>query len=111
MPWKETCPMEQRMEFVIQYRSGTLNMAALCRLFGISRQTGHKWVNRFSLRRGEASLTELSRRPHRSPTATPPLLVDRIVARRKQFPNWGARKLLQLLRLQSPILDTQQPLR
>ena len=44
MPWKEICPMEQRMEFVIQYRSGTLNMAALCRLFGISRQTGHKWV-------------------------------------------------------------------
>ena len=86
MPWKETCPMEQRMEFVIQHRSGTLSMAALCRLFGISRQTGHKWVNRFSLRRGEASLTELSRRPHRSPTATPPLLVDRIIARRKQFP-------------------------
>ena len=22
MPWKETCPMEQRMEFVIQHRSG-----------------------------------------------------------------------------------------
>src|SRR5438045_2402073 len=60
MPWKETCPMDQRMEFVIQHRSGTISMAALCRLFGVSRQTGHKWVNRFSPRRGEASLEELS---------------------------------------------------
>src|SRR5438105_3517010 len=62
MPWKETCPMDQRMEFVIQHRSGTISMAALCRLFGVSRQTGHKWVNRFSPRRGEVSLEELSRR-------------------------------------------------
>jgi transposase len=102
MPWKETCPMDQRMEFVIQHRSGAISMAALCRLFGISRQTGHKWVNRFSPRRGAQSLEELSRRPHHSPAATPKLLVHRIVARRKQFPSWGARKLLELLRIQWP---------
>ncbi|HET9753775.1 MAG TPA: IS481 family transposase [Myxococcales bacterium] len=90
------------MEFVIQHRSGTLTMAELCRLYGISRQTGHKWVNRFSPRRGESSLEELSRRPHHSPTATAQLLVDRIVARRKQFPTWGARKILELLQMQWP---------
>jgi len=44
MPWKETCPMEQRMQFVIEHRSGTISMAALCRVFGISRQTGYKWL-------------------------------------------------------------------
>src|ERR1700737_225917 len=102
MPWKATCPMEQRMEFVIQHRSGSISIAALCRLFGISRETGYKWVNRFSLRRGEASLEELSRQPHHSPTATPAILVSRIVARRKQFPTWGARKILWLLQLQWP---------
>ena len=24
MPWKETCPMDQRMQFVIEHRSSTL---------------------------------------------------------------------------------------
>ena len=43
MPWKETCPMDQRLDFVIRHRSDPISMAALCRLFGISRQTGHKW--------------------------------------------------------------------
>ena len=109
MPWKETCPMDQRMEFVIQHRSGTISMAALCRLFGVSRQTGHKWVNRFSPRRGEASLEELSRRPHRSPTATQKLLVERIVARRKRFPTWGARKILLLLHKQWPKIQWPAP--
>src|SRR5690242_4790459 len=102
MPWKETCRMDQRMEFVLRFRSGSISMAALCRVFGVSRQTGHKWVNRFSPRRGEASLEELPRRPHHTPTATPEGLVSRIVARRKQFPTWGARKILWLLQLQWP---------
>jgi transposase InsO family protein len=94
--------MDQRLEFVIQHRSGTISMAALCRLFGISRQTGYKWLGRFSLRRGEDSLRELSRRPHHSPSATSALQVARIVARRKQFPTWGPRKILWLLRRQWP---------
>ena len=66
--------MEQRMQFVIEHRSGTISMAALCRVFGISRQTGYKWLNRFSLRHGESSLEELSRRPHHTPTATAKIL-------------------------------------
>jgi putative transposase len=109
MPWKATCPMQQRLQFVIEHRSGTISMAALCRVFGISRQTGYKWLDRFSLRRGEASLEELSRRPHHSPTATLALQVGRIISRRKQFPNWGARKILWLLRLQWPKVRWPSP--
>lgn len=109
MPWKETCPMEQRLQFVIEHRSGTLSIAALCRLYGISRQTGHKWLNRFSPRLGEASLEEHSRRPVRMPAATPPWAVEKIVARRKAFPTWGARKLLWLLRQQWPKVHWPAP--
>jgi putative transposase len=98
MPWKATCPMEQRLEFVIAYRSGEISVAALSRVFGVSRQTAHKWLKRFSLRRGEASLQEHSRRPLHSPTATSAFAVQKIIARRKQHPTWGARKLLWLLR-------------
>jgi putative transposase len=98
MPWKDTCPMEQKLQFIIESRSGTLTMTALCALFGISRQTGYKWRSRFSLRRGEASLEEHSRRPHRTPLETPKKLVDRILRCRHHHPTWGPRKLLAYLR-------------
>jgi transposase InsO family protein len=102
MPWKVTCQMDQKLEFVIAHRSGKISVSALSRLFGISRQTAHKWLNRFSVRRGEASLQERSRRPLHSPTATSPFVVEKIVARRKQHPTWGARKLLWLLQQHWP---------
>src|SRR5580698_168835 len=97
MPWKATYPMEQKLEFVSQHRYGKISVAALSRVFGVSRQTAHKWLKRFSLRRGEASLQELSRRPLHSPSATSAWVVDKIISRRKQHPTWGARKLLWLL--------------
>jgi len=109
MPWKETCPMDQRLQFIIEHRSGTTSMAALCRLFGISRQTGYKWLNRFSPARGHSSLEDLPCAPLRSPNATAAIVVERIVARRKQFPNWGARKLLLLLRKQWPYIRWPAP--
>src|SRR5258708_999593 len=109
MPWKETCPTDQRLDFVVAHRSGTISMAALCRMFGISRQTGYKWLNRFSPGQGASSLEDLPCRPDRSPNATVGIVVDRIIARRKQHPNWGARKLLLLLRKQWPYIRWPAP--
>jgi len=47
MPWKETCPMKERSRFVVEQESGRYAMAELCRIFGISRETGYKWVARY----------------------------------------------------------------
>jgi hypothetical protein len=47
VPWKETCRVDQRRRFVLEWRSGTVSKTALCQLFGISRQTGYKWAGRF----------------------------------------------------------------
>ncbi len=72
--------MEQKRQFILQWRSGTMSRAALCQLFGISRQTGYKWVGRF--RRGALgweSLADPSRRPKRIPRATPTKLVKLIL--------------------------------
>jgi hypothetical protein len=96
--------MDQRLDFVIACRSGTVSISALCRLFRISRQTGHKWLKRFSPGDGAASLKERSRKPLRNPEATPARLAARIVAYRKQHPTWGARKLLWLLFIHWPKL-------
>lgn len=50
MPWKETCRMKERIKFILEWEKrwdegeGQVNMAALCREFGVSRQCGYKWV-------------------------------------------------------------------
>ena len=53
MPWTETDVMKERVKFVLEWErrwnegEGRVNMAALCRAFGISRQTGYVWVRRY----------------------------------------------------------------
>ena len=42
MPWMETEPMFQRMEFVMRVESGLYTMAEACRRSGVSRKTGYK---------------------------------------------------------------------
>ena len=42
MPWRETCPMEQRLEFVREYESELFTMTELAAQYGISRKTGYK---------------------------------------------------------------------
>jgi putative transposase len=101
MPWEATDAMKERTKFVLEWErrwkeaeGGPVNMAELCRMFGVSRQTGYKWVERF---RGAGfaitGVEERSRRPHRSPEALPAELEDLIVEARKRWPKWGPRKL------------------
>ena len=68
MPWKETCAMNERLGFVCEVERGERTMSELCRVFGISRKTGYKWLERYR-ELGEAGLEELSRAPHHHPNA------------------------------------------
>ena len=69
MPWSETSPMDERMQFVADVRRAHESMTALCDRYGISRKTGYKWWTRYEAE-GPTGLREHSRRPHTSPTAT-----------------------------------------
>ena len=42
MPWRETSPMEQRLQFVQEYESGLFTMTELAAEYRISRKTGYK---------------------------------------------------------------------
>ena len=64
MPWKETCPMDEKMSFVAECLRGDVPMAALCEDYGISRKTGYKWLGRYR-EHGPAGLEDRSRAPHR----------------------------------------------
>ena len=102
MPWRKVDVSDQRLEFVVRASEPGSCMAALCREYGVSRQTGHQWLKRYQESGATAVLEERSRRPHRSPGATESDLVEAITALRRDKPDWGARKLLKLLSRKHP---------
>ena len=66
MPWKETDPMNERVQLIAAYLSEVFSMTELCERFGIRRNTGYKWVRRYT-EQGVVGLQEQSRAPHRCP--------------------------------------------
>ena len=59
-------------------------VARTCRHFGISRTVFYRWKRRFD-ELGEAGLADRPRTPHRSPRATPPAVVSKILYLRQQY--------------------------
>jgi len=104
MPWNETTPMDQKMQFIADYLRGELGMTELCQMYGISRKTGYKFVNRY-LSAGPEALEEHSRRPLTHPNQTPEHIVQAILEMRRRHPSWGAKKLLPLLEKRHPRWD------
>ena len=94
MPWEVDSAVSLRQEFVTFAAGADANVSALCRRFGISRQTGYKWLGRHGQ---AAGLSDRSRRPHRSPLKTDDAVEKRVVELRQLHPAWGARKLRRRL--------------
>ena len=65
MPWKETRAMDQRVQFIGDWQKGTFKKVELCRVYGISRVTADKWIERYEAE-GVEGLKERSRRPARA---------------------------------------------
>lgn len=92
MPWKQVSAMDQREEFVHLALLEGANRRELCRRFGISPETGYKWLNRF--RAGEdKGFADRSRRPLASPLQLARAAEERICEVRAAHPAWGARKI------------------
>ncbi len=101
MPWRETSPMDQKTQFIADYLRDSLSITELCELYGISRKSGYKWMDRY-LRHGPAGLDERSRKPRRSPNQTPEHVVATILQARQRHPAWGGKKLLAILQKRHP---------
>lgn len=101
MPWRETSPMEQRLQFVHEYATGLFTMTELATQYEISRKTGYKWVAEYAAG-GASALQDRSRRPHHSPHAIAPEFVDAILAVRRRHPLWGPKKLLAVAARRAP---------
>jgi hypothetical protein len=68
MPWLATDAMKERTKFVLKWEErvseaegGRVNLAELCRVSGISRQTGYEWIGRYRETGKMASLVEAER--------------------------------------------------
>lgn len=97
MPWREMRPMDQRKEFVREYRRGLYTMTELAERYGISRKTGYALVRRVE-ELGVAGLQPQSRRPHTSPHQTPDHVAALLVDAKRKHPAWGPAMLLDWLR-------------
>ena len=95
MPRKEVSVMDERLRFVARVLEGE-PMTDLCREFGISRKTGYKIFNRYR-EEGPVALCDRSRRPMRYANQLPDQIERLLVATKKEKPNWGARKIRELL--------------
>ncbi len=97
MPWKETTIMEQKIEFICEWRTGKYTITELCRGFGISRPTAYKIIDRFE-KKGYDGLIELSKKPKGThPNATNEKVVNSILELKEKHKLWGAKKIWKLL--------------
>ena len=87
--------MKLKEEFVLKALEPDRCMKALCGEYGVSRQTGYKWVLRFKAQ-GLPGLEERSRRPRGSPIATSGEVVLQVLELRRKY-GWGPKKLHKLL--------------
>ena len=101
MPWKETCPMDEKLSFIAECLRGEFPMVALCEDYGISRKTGYKWLGRYR-ERGAAGLVERPRAPRCHGRSMAPALAEAIIALRRARPHWGPRKLRAVLMGEQP---------
>lgn len=103
MPWSETSAMEQRVQFIRDWRRARLSMSELCDVYGVSRKTGYKWLQRY-LGEGPEGLEERSHAATEVHNKTPDEVVQVLLQARLRHPSWGAKKLLKIVHDQRPEL-------
>src|SRR4029453_8088891 len=101
MPWKETCPMDQRVAFIAEWLRDEWTMTELAERYRIRRKTAHKWADR---NEGDPTggLADRSRAPRAHGGAMADPIRDAILALRCRHPHWGPKKLRAVLRERQP---------
>jgi transposase InsO family protein len=94
MTWKAVSVMEQRHELVRLAMMEGANRRELFRRFGVSPETGYKWIGRAV---GGSDFADQSRKPLSSPLRCSDAIEHAVLTLRDQHPAWGARKLEAVL--------------
>lgn len=103
MPWNVSGVLEKRKEFLVDYESGDWTVSQLCRMYGISRVTGHAVLRNWRAQ-GESGLEPRSRAPLRHPNQTCSEIESLVLGLRREHALWGPRKLKVVLEKRHPEL-------
>lgn len=103
MPWRETWAMDQRVRFVLAAERAESMMSKVCREFGISRETGYKWLKRYRAE-GLEGLRDRSRAPHQHGRALDGAVRRAAIALYDEY-GWGPKKLRPKLAERHPELE------
>jgi putative transposase len=91
MPWKETRTMDLRVQVIREYNEGE-SISALGDIYGVSRKTIYKWIERHQVE-GMAGLADRRRTPLHSPGKVSEEMVAHIITARERW-RWGGRASL-----------------
>jgi len=86
-----------RKELLERVAGGKASVRQVCEQLGVSEKTFYKWRARYK-QWGELGLENQSRRPRHSPKRTDVSLQAEVLEIRRQYPDWGARKIESLLK-------------
>jgi transposase len=89
MPWKESKPMDQRVQLIQDYEDGE-SISTLAEVYGVARKTVYKWLARHASG-GVAGLADRSRAPLHCPSKLSEDMIAAIIAARQRW-KWGPRK-------------------
>lgn len=103
MPWKETCAMDERKDFIRAVFRREAGISELCRQWGISRKTGYKWLERYE-EIGSAGLSDRSHAPQNCPHRLDEAVIEGVLDLRCRYPSWGPKKLRAWLLQHRPSL-------
>ena len=88
MPWKNKTTMEQKIEFILEWRTNKYTITELCKVFEISRVAGYNLITRFE-NYGLEGLRAQSKTPKSHPKTTPEHIVKAILDLKEKHPRWG----------------------
>ncbi len=93
--------MEQRVEMVGDWLKNESSISELSKMYGVSRVTIYKWLNRFKAE-GPVGINEKSRAPSQHPNAVPDEMVQIVVNARLSHQTWGPKKIKEWLKERYP---------
>lgn len=93
--------MDQKFEFINEWKSGKYTFKSLCEAFGIARSLGYRLRSRYLLE-GDAGLAAKSKAPHTVANKTLTEIEIALCEGRVKYPRLGADKLLTLLESEFP---------
>jgi transposase len=91
MPRKETTTMEQKVEFICEWRTQKHSITELCKVFNISRPTAYKLISRFE-KGGIEGLKEHSKAPQKHPNSTKNEIVKSILDLKAKHKLWEQKR-------------------